>query len=203
MSLPNFYFYTYNLPYHMEELLKQLFPACTITPCAEGKVGREKGVFAILYKPDSRILAAWKGQNCIVLAESEEGDGDVCLLPCYPEALKKTILASYFRHIEHPHITIAPGLLLYPAERLLWHEGKEAEELVYLTDKETELLLYLCQQRGERVASEQLITAIWHYRQTVSSNTLATHMHRLRRKFGTHASLIDSSSGHYCLKQYL
>jgi hypothetical protein len=51
-----------------------------------------------------------------------------------------------------------------------------------LTEKETALLARLARARGGAVPRDLLLREIWGYNSAVSTHTLETHIHRLRRK---------------------
>lgn len=63
------------------------------------------------------------------------------------------------------------------AQTLTGPEGSRA-----LTEKETAILARLARARGAVVARDVLLREVWGYKATVSTHTLETHIHRLRRK---------------------
>ena len=46
------------------------------------------------------------------------------------------------------------------------------------------MLKYLCTAEGRLVSREELMENVWGYNKEVQSNTLKTHLHRLRQKLG-------------------
>ncbi len=69
-----------------------------------------------------------------------------------------------------------------------------------LTEKETAILARLANERGGVVAREVLLREIWGYNASISTHTLETHIHRLRRKIenssGRPALLLTAPSGY-------
>lgn len=53
---------------------------------------------------------------------------------------------------------------------------------LHLTDKEAELLRHLLANRNEVLSRETLLQQVWHYEPSAQTNTLETHMYRLRGK---------------------
>ena len=85
--------------------------------------------------------------------------------------------------------TLAVGLFTFrPAEKLLL--GPQPNRRTRLTTKESELLKFLCQARGACVTRKLLLSEVWGYKIGVVSNTVDTHINRLRRKM-----LNDATNG--------
>lgn len=55
-------------------------------------------------------------------------------------------------------------------------------ETIKLTEKEAQLLLYLLEKTGAVVERETLLQHVWKYESDTQTNTLETHMYRLRGK---------------------
>lgn len=73
-------------------------------------------------------------------------------------------------------------------------------EPVDLTSTEFKLLLYLCERSGKAQDRNDLLRAVWGYRDEVHSRTLDTHMKRLRQKLGSHGAWVETVRGiGYCV----
>jgi DNA-binding response OmpR family regulator len=86
----------------------------------------------------------------------------------------------------------------HPVARLVVDAGGRR---IHLTEKESAILAYL-HQAGERVVRrDELLGEVWGYRSSVSTHTLETHIHRLRRKLDADgdASLLRTEGGGYRL----
>lgn len=73
--------------------------------------------------------------------------------------------------------------------------------LLRLTEKEAAILACLAAAPGVAVGREALLAAVWGYRTTVDTHTLATHIYRLRRKLAAchpvlGAGLITTAEGY-------
>ncbi|WP_442754374.1 winged helix-turn-helix domain-containing protein [Methylocystis sp. JAN1] len=68
--------------------------------------------------------------------------------------------------------------LLAAAPSSGYREGFDAR----LTEKEAAILRRLAQARGAIISKEALLADVWGYGPNVSTRTLETHIHRLRRK---------------------
>lgn len=72
-----------------------------------------------------------------------------------------------------------------------------------LTEKEAAILARLARAEGAVVAKSELLAEVWGYGPTVTTRTLETHIHRLRRKIGTDPARprrIVADSGGYRLE---
>ena len=58
----------------------------------------------------------------------------------------------------------------------------EAGKKIRLTEKETNILKYLYRAGEKPVSREELLTEVWGYNAGVTTNTLETHVYRLRQK---------------------
>ena len=56
------------------------------------------------------------------------------------------------------------------------------EDVVKLTEKEVALLVLLYEAKGEIVARDAILDAVWQYAESVETHTLETHIYRLRQK---------------------
>ena len=60
---------------------------------------------------------------------------------------------------------------------------------IRLTEKEVAVLLHLARADGEIVSREALLGEVWRYAAGANTNTVATHVYRLRRKLQQSAEL--------------
>jgi len=81
-------------------------------------------------------------------------------------------------------------------------EIDRASHRVFLSDKEINLsaqemrlLVYLASEPGKMRTRRDLLTAVWSYHPEAASRTLDTHVKRLRDKFGTFATMIQTVHG--------
>lgn len=83
------------------------------------------------------------------------------------------------------HTLSHQGLTLdYDGRRL---EDKKTGHTTILTEKEAKLLLKLFQAKGHPVSKEDLLLTVWGYKSDLETQTLETHLYRLKKKL--HAAL--------------
>ncbi len=96
----------------------------------------------------------------------------------------KTQLRRYTRYNTFPRLSEEideydfRGLQISRSTHRCFLFGKELQ----LTPLEFSILWYLCEHRGRVVSSEELFEAVWGERYIDSSNTVMTHIARLREK---------------------
>ncbi len=83
----------------------------------------------------------------------------------------------------------------YPKERLCRDDSKE----IPLTQKECEIILYLHKQASE-VSKQELLNAVWGYSEAIATNTLETHIYKLRNKFDKEI-IIYNNDGYFLARQ--
>ena len=96
--------------------------------------------------------------------------------------------------------TLAIGSFVFrPSEKLLL--SPQSDLPIRLTTKETDLLKFLHQARGSYVTRQRLLSEVWGYKTGVVSNTVDTHINRLRKKmFGdARCSMFIAMPGGYRL----
>lgn len=79
------------------------------------------------------------------------------------------------------------------------HELKIDEQLLQLTEKETTLMACLLQLYPKAIEKGMLQEYVWGYADNVDSQTLQTHIYRLRQKLGGHGEAIKTSEEGYYL----
>lgn len=67
----------------------------------------------------------------------------------------------------------------YDGRRL---EDKKTGHTTTLTEKEAKLLLKLFQAKGHPVSKEDLLLTVWGYKSDLETQTLETHLYRLKKK---------------------
>ena len=90
-----------------------------------------------------------------------------------------------------PHAPVRAGALLdqLAAQAPPVCIGGRAVDWDALTEREAALLRALADAAPGAVAANALLTQVWGWRADLETHTLATHIHRLRRKLGQGAIL--------------
>ena len=104
-----------------------------------------------------------------------------------------------FEQTEDATFEIGPYEFRPSTKTLRTKEGKR----IRLTEKETEILKYLYRAGGKAVARETLLSEVWGYNAAVTTNTLETHIYRLRQKVEPdpgNARLLMTDAGGYRLQ---
>lgn len=94
------------------------------------------------------------------------------------ELLKKNIHNGFYQKFIIGDITFHPSL------QILFDKKKK---ITKLTDKESLILEYFFQNKNILLSKEQLLLNLWGYKENITTNTLETHIYRLRKKL----SLVD------------
>ncbi len=68
--------------------------------------------------------------------------------------------------------------ILNVSENLLYDESQEE----YLLEKETQIMVYLHKNENQTVTKEQMLKEIWGYSCKIDTQTVATHVYRLKNK---------------------
>ncbi len=89
----------------------------------------------------------------------------------------------------HPLIKFCGSYILDQAARSVRHT-EDPQELI-LTGQETSLLACLAEQAEQRIDRETLLEGAWGYRAKVETNTLETHIWRLRTKLSAAFPKLD------------
>ena len=194
---------TYAVPWPIMQLLPQLIPSCP-------QVALEQAVLAPLANElviigDNLILDEPAYQqyfaNCSALVSLDALDNHFAHLiylplPCHPQNLRQTLLRARFAGQRAERVQLSVDLEFHPTLRRLL--GVSGEQL--LTVKEAELLWLLYLHRGNKLSHGEIITTIWGYKANIPTNTLPTHIHRLRQKLGKDAAILHSEAGYYWLE---
>jgi len=78
-------------------------------------------------------------------------------------------------------VAVGPYVFHIASQRLVDSTGGSTP----LTEKETAILARLARAKGAAVARDVLLRDVWGYSPSVTTRTLETHIHRLRRKIET------------------
>jgi two-component SAPR family response regulator len=73
------------------------------------------------------------------------------------------------------------GLIIDCDKREIIYEGDK----INLTDKETRLMECLVRCKDGHLSKEELLNEVWDYNQQIDTNTLETHIYRLRTKLAS------------------
>ncbi len=76
------------------------------------------------------------------------------------------------------------GVIFLPQSREIAQD--DAEQRVALTEKETRIIELLLERQTAGITKEELLQQVWGYQQGVITNTLETHIYRLRQKLQKH-----------------
>lgn len=128
------------------------------------------------------------GLAMLALARGRGSKSFVVLIadaPKAPPAGVDAVIARPFRFVDlvalidlAPRAAPAVGPYRFEARELRAPSGARLK----LTEKEAAILARLAQADGAPVSREALLRDVWGYAPSVSTRTLETHIHRLRRK---------------------
>lgn len=127
----------------------------------------------------------WEGKDCPF--QNQEG---VALVP-YNHMLR-TSLRILHKPVAPNHLrrslydawdmfskrTVALGPVLFDPQK----QTLQGETVVHLTDKESELLAFLCDHPNQPLDRTDILRNLWGYGEGVDTNTLETHIYRVRQK---------------------
>jgi DNA-binding response OmpR family regulator len=120
-----------------------------------------------------------------------------CIAKPYRLAHLAQRLLDHLRQAVQEASIVIGGCRFYAQSRLLVDGGGNR---VRLTEKEAAILVYLHRAGARAVPRDELLGEVWGYNGAVSTHTVETHMHRLRRKLGDDtASLLCTEGGGYRL----
>lgn len=154
------------------------FPLCEAPPTARDE--RWPDVLALDESP--------YGLAMLALARRRGAKSFVILIADAPKAALEgfdAVIARPFRFADlvalidsAPRAAPAVGPYRFEARELRGPSGARLK----LTEKEAAILARLAQADGATVSREALLRDVWGYAPSVSTRTLETHIHRLRRK---------------------
>ena len=130
----------------------------------------------------------------------ESGANDYVTKPFRFSVLLARIRAALRQHDQSEDVVFTIGPYSFqPAAKML--ETAEGQK-VRLTDKETSILKFLYRQGPKTISREILLKEVWGYNNRVTTQTLETHIYRLRQKIERdpgNARLLVTEDGGYRL----
>jgi DNA-binding response OmpR family regulator len=127
------------------------------------------------------LLAGQVDADNIVVRGLDAGASDVIAYPFRSSVLRARLRAQLrtFAAVSERQLRLGPYRFDTEARTLLNPHNYRRTKL---TEKETALLRYLHRAGGRSVSRDELLREVWGYAPDASSHTVATHIHRLRRK---------------------
>ena len=107
------------------------------------------------------------------------------------DLLKKNIENGFYQKFTIEEVTFHPSL------QILLNKNSK---VIKLTDKESSMLEYFFKNKNKVLTRYQLLLNLWGYKENITTNTLETHIYRLRKKLSLveiRNKLIISKEGGY------
>ena len=170
----------------LTDILSQL--GCQVRPQEDAETE-----VVLANQPDAAQLAAFKDQYpalpILALADYPvAGADDFAAKPVRAAALVRQMASLVQRQGQ----SIGPWRFLPGARRLVQADGTTE----HLTEKETEILDYLL-SAGGTATRDDILADVFGYASSVSTHTVETHIHALRKKLG--ADLLTTEETGYSL----
>lgn len=126
-------------------------------------------------------LVLGDGGDAEIILALDSGANDYITRPFGTALLLARLRAHLRQHEESDDATLPLGRFLFrPGAKLLLDPG--AKKKMRLTDLETAMLKYLYRAGDRATSREKLLAEVWGYKTGVSTHTIESHVHRLRRK---------------------
>jgi len=120
-----------------------------------------------------------------IVRSLDAGANDCVRKPVHLAVLLARLRAQIREHDRSEDATLPIGpFYLRPATRTLHNPIKNQQ--MRLTPKEVGLLKHLYRASGQPVSRQKLLREIWNYNPAACTDTLETHVYRLRRKIVPH-----------------
>jgi DNA-binding response OmpR family regulator len=123
--------------------------------------------------------------GAIVLLSADEGDAPAGVDECVPRPFRFAELLARLRARlfagaaqQYTSVAVGPYAFDIDSHDLVDRRGKR----VRLTEKEAAILARLARAKGAVTLKEVLLREVWGFSPAVTTRTLETHIHRLRRK---------------------
>jgi two-component system, OmpR family, response regulator len=120
------------------------------------------------------------GDNEQALLALEAGATACVARPYRVHELPPLVQAAFRRQSDH-RIVLTRGDVELDVSA---YQVKVAGKIVHLPLREFELLHYLMRNADRTVTREQIMRHVWHSTETISTNTIAVHVKRLRARLG-------------------
>jgi len=138
------------------------------------------------------LMLTAKGEDYDQVEGLESGADDYIIKPFTPMVLAARIQALLRRSGQSGGGGRFGNLEIDPDAR----EVRAGGETVPLSRKEYELLAYLAENNNISLSRDQILESVWGYDYLGSSNTVDTHINRLRTKLGACGSYIVTLRGY-------
>ena len=127
------------------------------------------------------VMLSRFGQESDVVRGLEAGAHDYLVKPIRQLELAARIRAHLRLFEASDHVQVRVGdQVFHSGKRTLSEPGRSRP--VRLTVKEAAVLRYLHRAKGEMVSRKELLHHVWAYSDGAETNTVASHLYRLRRK---------------------
>ncbi len=139
------------------------------------------------------LMLTAKGEDYDQLNGFDTGADDYVIKPFTPMVLVARMEALFRRSEKESHARTTFGSMKIDVN------GREVivdEERLNLSRKEYDLLKYLADNYNISLSRDQILESVWGYDYLGSSNTVDTHINRLRNKLGQCGSYITTLRGY-------
>ena len=127
------------------------------------------------------VMLTRLGQVDDVVRGLDAGAHDYVVKPFRPYEFAARVRAQLHLSEVGGHVQVRVGdQMFHSGKRTLSKPGRS--RLVRLTVKESAVLRYLHNANGEKVSRKELLHHVWGYNDGAETNTVASHLYRLRRK---------------------
>lgn len=139
------------------------------------------------------LMVTAKGEDYDQVQGFESGADDYIIKPFTPMVLAARVQALLRRSLrETKQRSVFGNLIIDTEAREVTADGAS----IVLSRKEYDLLLYLAENYNISLSRDQLLEYVWGYDYLGSSNTVDTHINRLRAKLGKCGSYIATLRGY-------
>jgi DNA-binding response OmpR family regulator len=134
-----------------------------------------------------------KGEDYDQVSGLDCGADDYVIKPFTPMVLVARMEALFRRSDKEGYQrTVFGGMRIDPNGREVYID----EERIALSRKEYDLLKYLADNYNISLSRDQILECVWGYDYLGSSNTVDTHINRLRNKLGRCGGYIETLRGY-------
>ena len=139
------------------------------------------------------LMLTAKGEDYDQVSGLDCGADDYVIKPFTPMVLVARMEALFRRSDkEGRQRTVFGGMRIEPNSREVFVD----EERIALSRKEFDLLKYLAENYNISLSRDQILEYVWGYDYLGSSNTVDTHVNRLRNKLGRCGGYIETLRGY-------